>query len=387
MDIKTLLSLMENFTKKYHDTFDVEKSQRELICLLEMYPALFEEPGDEDFYVGKTLEVPIHFGLDNKTINSDYLGYIFDSNLMDEYYSNIQSKNYKNRLNELKDYWVNQTFKDVLKNKHNIEISKGINLVPHIDYFDLDYGLLLRKGILGIRMYLESINTNDFIDSALQCMYLLEVVIDYYIHILKVGDYIHKDLMLNTLMSLKKFPPKTYHEASQLIYLYKQISSIEECNNIEDHLSEYIKEDTQEKYISEYNMLVCKKDVNIGEKSKIIINIMLKADILYKQFKITKGETSEKLIEFISQLVNVIYYDKKFIVSALKNNYSFIFTSILNETSLKNKMSIIDSLPIKFVIDNQIEFIEEIAELSIDDMEINEQDLKARLSKILKIEE
>jgi len=142
---------------------------------------------------------------------------------LEEYYHKIDDEMDKKQVQRLIEYWQGFCQNELCENKNQ------------------DFSLLLTKGLLGYRKYLESLPKTDINDSVIQLTHILETSIDYYINVVEENqEFLPKSvLLLESLHHIKKQPPKSLHQALQLILLFSQLIGQVDAKYVIVETSEY----------------------------------------------------------------------------------------------------------------------------------------------------
>lgn len=260
------LEIMELYTETHRRYDSLCKEKREVECLKVLYPRMFRKIEEKDLIVGRLDFLPIGFGC---VTSLGGVGHYCVFHKLREFERNI-GKEYENRVEKLFEYWEDHDVKALFCRHVLTETTIGrfidcdypLMATARLSGMMLHYDWLCERGIGGIiehiRDKIKADPGNDFLQSSLDAMYLLQTVIDDQQRKLKdacagASDSRQRelDLMLKDLKHIRSSKPETFHQAIQLIWLYALVAGCINYGRLDDILGPYLVNDLRKGLITE----------------------------------------------------------------------------------------------------------------------------------------
>lgn len=249
------LAIMEAYTKAHQDSATLNKARREINCLKTLYPVLFRSIEKDDLLAGRLDFLPIGFG---SVTSIGGVGHYCVFHKLRKFKESLSTNAEKQRVDALYDYWQDHDVKsiycqDVLNDTTTgrfIDCNYPLMATARLSGMMLDYKKLMKYGINGLIDLIRSKPQNDFMESAVESLELLKVVIDYQKELIK-HDMINADearkkdlqLMQDDLTYIRENTPKTFHQALQLFWIYALVAGVINYGRMDDVLGTYLKHD------------------------------------------------------------------------------------------------------------------------------------------------
>lgn len=260
--VEEQLEVMEEYTRVHKETNGMPKGIREIQCMKVLYPRMFRTRKKEDLFVGRYDALPIGFGA---VTSLGGVGHYCVFGKLYTFQESLKEPKDKERVNKLIDYWVDHDLKGKFANKYN---DKVVNKVfsntaltapcessARLSGMMLDYNKLVEKGIIGLRQ--ETLSRmcddadNEFYLAVLDALDLFTECCDFYIEKTEIelknesDPEMQEDLktIIQSLQVIRNDPPKTFHQALQIIWLYTALAGIINYGRLDDVVGTFLKHD------------------------------------------------------------------------------------------------------------------------------------------------
>ena len=262
------LEVMELYTQKHKETEDMSKGKREIACMRVLYPRMFRKRQKEDLFVGRYDALPIGFGA---VTSLGGVGHYCVFGKLNTFQQQLEKEEDKQRVDALIEYWNDHDLKAKHARKYNDKIVNKIFSKNSLDApiessarlsgMMLDYNKLVEKGIKGLRE--ETLSRmcddkdNEFYLAVLDALDLFTDCCDYLAK--QVEDeitYADKDqiedlkVIVESLRVIREEPPKTFHQAIQIVWLYAILAGIINYGRLDDVVGTFLKHDLETGYIT-----------------------------------------------------------------------------------------------------------------------------------------
>lgn len=263
------LTIMEEYTEKHKETAGLAKELREIECMKVLYPRMFRRLMDEDLFIGRYDALPIGFGC---VTSVGGVGHYCYFSKLKVFKDSLEEEALKKRVDDLVDYWKDED----VKTKYMKRYTDGvINTVYYSDvmYYApvttgirlsgmmLDYNKLVSKGIAGLKneiiSRMDGDRKNNFYKASIQALDLFMECCDYLADMLRkeIADFSGqraKDIktIIESLTVIRTEPPKSFHQAIQLVWLYAIMAGVINYGRLDDVLGEYLQKDLNEGVIT-----------------------------------------------------------------------------------------------------------------------------------------
>lgn len=261
------LEIMEQYTRVHQENAGMSKEKRELACLQVLYPRLFRKIEDTDLIAGRIDFLPIGFGC---VTSLGGVGHYCVFNKLLQFRDQFSDAAQKERVDRLYTYWLDQD----LKTKYCKEILTEDTVGRFIDCnypliatarlsgMMLDYPKLLDLGISGLKRLIcqkqENDPENPFYQGALGCLELFSRCAEYLekMALEQAGSAVPErkaqlQRIARGLSWIKQEPPRTFHEAMQLFWLYALLSGVINYGRLDDYLGPYLAKDLEDGTLTE----------------------------------------------------------------------------------------------------------------------------------------
>ncbi|MDR1795447.1 MAG: pyruvate formate lyase family protein [Erysipelotrichaceae bacterium] len=264
------LEIMEEYTRTYKAFESEPKDIREAACLRVLYPRLFREIEPGDLFVGRFDTLPIGFG---SVTSLGGVGHYCVFGKLSEFKEKFKEKQLQDRVSALEDFWLKKDLRSRFLEEYLDEkllgffnedgmaapLIAGVRLSGMM----LDYNKLVRLGIEGleaeIRQYQKQAPDNSFYQACLSCLELFRECCDTLkqqtIKTLELSQdqQQKKDLtvIIESLSVIRSQPPKTFHQAIQLVWLYAILGGIINYGRLDDVVGSFLKHDLENGVIDE----------------------------------------------------------------------------------------------------------------------------------------
>lgn len=255
------LEIMEEYTAVHRSMLDSFKEEREVACLKVIFPRLLRTIQDQDLFAGRLDFLPVGFG----TVTSvGGVGHYCVFRKLRTFQNELPEEE-RYRVDTLYEYWLDHD----LKTQYNKEVLTPDTIGMFIDCnypmiatarlsgMMLDYPKLLANGIGGLRKMLQDKLScdpeNKFHKAGLEC---LEIFVS-------CAESLRQDALrqmdtcteerrpelqriMDGLETVKEEPPRTFHEALQLFWLYALLAGVINYGRLDDYLGPYLAADIRE---------------------------------------------------------------------------------------------------------------------------------------------
>ncbi|MDL2276273.1 bifunctional phosphopantothenoylcysteine decarboxylase/phosphopantothenate--cysteine ligase CoaBC [Breznakia sp. OttesenSCG-928-G09] len=257
------LAIMEAYTKAHQDSAGLDKAEREINCLKTIFPVLFRSIEEDDLLAGRLDFLPIGFG---SVTSIGGVGHYCVFHKLRKFKDELTSEEEKQRVDALYEYWQDHDVKaiycqDVLNDTTTgrfIDCDYPFMATARLSGMMLDYKKLMKYGIPGLIDLISSKPQNAFMQSSIESLKLLKVVIDKQVELVheakqdvdaaRLADL---KLMENDLLYIRDHTPKTFHQALQLFWIYAMVAGVINYGRMDDVLGPYLKRDLDEGRLSE----------------------------------------------------------------------------------------------------------------------------------------
>ncbi|MDF9825597.1 pyruvate-formate lyase [Breznakia sp. PF5-3] len=257
------LAIMEAYTKAHQDSAGLDKAEREINCLKTIFPVLFRSIEEDDLLAGRLDFLPIGFG---SVTSIGGVGHYCVFHKLRKFKDELTSEEERQRVDALYEYWQDHDVKaiycrDVLNDTTTgrfIDCDYPFMATARLSGMMLDYKKLMKYGIPGLIDLISSKPQNAFMQSSIESLKLLKVVIDKQVELVheakqdvdaaRLADL---KLMENDLLYIRDHTPKTFHQALQLFWIYAMVAGVINYGRMDDVLGPYLKRDLDEGRLSE----------------------------------------------------------------------------------------------------------------------------------------
>ncbi|MDD9147988.1 pyruvate formate lyase family protein [Sporolactobacillus sp. CQH2019] len=253
------LEIMEQYTQVHRDSLNLSKEKREINCLNVIYPQLFRRIEDQDLIAGRLDFLPIGFGC---VTSLGGVGHYCVFDKLEKFRDQLQTEEQKARVDQLYKYWEDHDVKalycrDILTEDTTgrfIDCNFPLMATARLSGMMLDYPRLLSNGINGLEnivsQKLLADSNNEFLKACIEAFKLYKKVIDYErksVQNAMVGTDKHRmnqlKLIEADLAAIRSDPPKTFHQAMQMIWIYALLAGCINYGRLDDYLGPYLKHD------------------------------------------------------------------------------------------------------------------------------------------------
>ena len=262
------LEVMELYTEKHKETKGMSKGKREIACMRVLFPRMFRKRQKEDLFVGRYDALPIGFGA---VTSLGGVGHYCVFGKLNTFQQQLEKEEDKQRVNALIEYWNDHDLKAKHARKYNDKIvnkvfSKNsldapIESSARLSGMMLDYNKLVEKGVKGLRE--ETLSRmcddkdNEFYLAVLDALDLFSDCCDYLAKQVE-NEIIYADkdqiedlkVIVESLRVIREEPPKTFHQAIQIVWLYAILAGIINYGRLDDVVGIFLKHDLDTGYIT-----------------------------------------------------------------------------------------------------------------------------------------
>ncbi len=257
------LIIMEAYTKAHHDNIKQDKAVREINCLKTIFPALFRSIEADDLIAGRLDFLPIGFG---SVTSIGGVGHYCVFHKLRALKDLFDTDAEKARIDALYEYWQNYDVKtlycqDVLNDTTGrfIDGRPPLMATARLSGMMLNYKRLMKYGVSGIKRWiLSQPSQNTFLQASYEAMELFQRIIDKQIQLVQKAQasadkkrVIELQLMSDDLKAIKYEPPKTFHQALQLFWLYALAAGVINYGRMDDVLGPFLQRDLSANLINE----------------------------------------------------------------------------------------------------------------------------------------
>lgn len=256
------LEIMEAYTNAHINSHNFDKAQREINCLKTIYPTLFRSIEDTDMIAGRLDFLPIGFG---SVTSVGGVGHYCVFHKLREFKDQLDDENH-HRIDKLYDYWTDHDVKaiycnDVLNDTTTgrfIDASYPFMATARLSGMMLDYNKLMRLGVSGLIEEIKDKEANEFLLASIESLNLFKDVISRQIEIVQRATINANEtriselnLIIDSLNHISNHPPKTFHQALQLFWLYALCAGAINYGRMDIVLGSFLKNDIDSGLISE----------------------------------------------------------------------------------------------------------------------------------------
>ena len=262
------LRIMERYTAVHRDATErgLSRLEREVACLEVIYPVLFRSIGDDDTIAGRLDFLPVGFGC---VTSLGGVGHYCVFHKLRAFKDLLETPGERARVDALLDYWRDHDVKalycdEVLDDAcvgRFIDCSYPFMATARLSGMMLDYGKLLRLGVDGMAELVASGERGDFRDACGRALGLFGACIDRQVELVEEalgrcgsrerGRAAELRLMADDLRAVRHEPPRTFHQALQLFWLYALVSGCINYGRLDVLLGDYLEADIRAGRITE----------------------------------------------------------------------------------------------------------------------------------------
>lgn len=238
------LEIMERYTATHRAHAGDDKARREVECLKVIYPTMFRHVQEGDLIAGRLDFLPIGFG---SVTSVGGVGHYCVFHKLRAFKEQLRTAEERGRVDALYDYWQDHDTKslycqDVLDGVTTgrfIDCAYPFMATARLSGMMLDYAKLVRLGVGGLlsEVGLRAREAREggrgdataFLDACADALLLFRDVIDRQVELvgeallapgLPAGRQAELELMRDDLVAVRSEPPRTFHQALQLFWLY-----------------------------------------------------------------------------------------------------------------------------------------------------------------------
>lgn len=263
------LEVMEEYTKVHKETANLSKEEREIACQSVLFPRMFRKLMNEDLFVGRYDALPIGFG--SVTSLGGVAHYCHNYNL-NKFREQLETEDLKQRVDVLANYWEAEDVKTKFMHDYTDGVVNTmantinwtyapVSSLTRISGMMLDYNKLMDKGIVGLKKEINDQLTidvdNQFYKCSIKALDLFTVCCDDLKEKLEnelesYSDPRKKEIqtIIDSLGLIRTEPPKSFHQAMQLFWLYATFAGVINYGRMDDVLGEYLQNDLDKQVIS-----------------------------------------------------------------------------------------------------------------------------------------
>lgn len=260
------IEIMELYTQTYAKNEHMPKEIRETECLRVLFPRLLREIEDDDLLAGRYDFLPIGFGCVTSTGG---VGHYCVFNKL-EAFKQTCTEEQQVRIDALMKFWEHRDTKAQFVEKYMDGVimnafsnasyacptAAGIRLSGMM----LDYNKLVKVGISGLRQEInmrDNMGENLFYDGCRKVLDLFAECCDYLadnaLSKKKTASpqrKIELQRIADSLNVIRSEPPRTFHQATQLVWLYALLSGVINYGRLDDVLGEFLANDLDDGILS-----------------------------------------------------------------------------------------------------------------------------------------
>ncbi|MDR1834046.1 MAG: hypothetical protein LBQ92_05265 [Propionibacteriaceae bacterium] len=263
LDADGQLALMERYTQTHRAAAGLPKERREIACLRVLYPALFRDIEDGDWFAGRLDFLPIGFGCVTSVGGVGHYC-VFDKLLA--FRDALPSAADRERVDALYGYWEDHDTKalycaDTLTGAtvgRFIDCDYPLMATARLSGVMLDYETLLELGPSGmaarLRARLEEEPGNEFLLACQAALGIYRDVVDSYQA--KIAKHLAGDVpperaakletMAESLAQIRDGRAETFHQAIQQCWLFALLAGCINYGRWDDYLGPYLAADLAE---------------------------------------------------------------------------------------------------------------------------------------------
>ncbi len=253
------LALMERYTDSHRAHSGSGREQRELACLRVQYPALLRRIEPEDLFAGRIDVLPIGFGC---VTSLGGVGHFCVFNKLRAFQKTLENTADRARVDALYDYWAEHDLKTLYCREALTETTVGrfidteypLIATARLSGMMLDYQKLVDLGIGGLRAEIEARLMQEPQNAFLRCsLGGLDLFVECAETYARMAETMLPDTqgerrdalarMRDSLRKVQTDPPKTFHQALQLFWLYALLAGVINYGRLDDVLGPYLARD------------------------------------------------------------------------------------------------------------------------------------------------
>lgn len=264
------------FTKVYIENENEHPYIRELKCLQVQSRNIFLPMKDGCIFAGSIDRMEV--GIDPERGNITDAAYFCHFDKLEEFITNIDDDEYRKQVKEMSSYWKQETTYFKCRDAFDKETNQ---VCPDDNYYSavqmsypmygfggpcLNYDKLLKLGVQGLSLMVkeqmckaDSEDERAYLRSLEGSLQLFaEIVSMYYEEAMEkcrqASDSIIKgnySLIARSLKGIIEEPPKHYHEAIQLVWLYSLISLTRNYGRMDNYLGDFLQNDITSGYLTQ----------------------------------------------------------------------------------------------------------------------------------------
>ncbi len=255
------LEIMEEYTRVHKASLGLSREEREINCLKVIFPRLFRSIEPQDRIIGRLDFLPIGFGC---VTSLGGVGHYCVFDKLRKLQEQFTSEEDKRRVDVLYDYWCSHDIKALYCKKVLTENTIGrfidcrypLMATARLSGMMLHYDWLCQYGIRGlsqkIQDKLSSQPDNKYLKASLEALQLFQTVTDYLSGMAQKAQANADDerkeqlkLIVSSLSVIRTEPPRTFHQALQLVWLYALLAGCINYGRLDDVLGPYMVQDIE----------------------------------------------------------------------------------------------------------------------------------------------
>lgn len=255
------LEIMEEYTRVHRESSSLSRERRELNCLKVIYPRLFRSIEEQDRLAGRLDFLPIGFGC---VTSLGGVGHYCVFDKLRAMKDCFQSDEDKARIDALYEYWSRRDLKALYCEKVLTSDTTGrfidcrfpFMATARLSGMMLHYDWLCQYGIDGLKEKaagrLALAPDNEYLRVSLEALTLFQTVVDALFAMAFEAQAsasprrrTELELICASLSAIRSQPPKTFHQAIQLIWLYALLAGCINYGRLDDILGPYLVRDLE----------------------------------------------------------------------------------------------------------------------------------------------
>jgi pyruvate-formate lyase len=263
------LRIMERYTQIHRGNANADKARREVECLKVLYPTLFRHVQDQDLIAGRLDFLPIGFG---SVTSLGGVGHYCVFHKLRAFKQELSCDEERERADALYDYWQDHDVKalycdevlDGVTTGRFIDCTYPLMATARLSGMMLDYSKLIRLGVGGLldevrgRRTKAPAGAQEFLSACEEVLILFREVIDYEAaeceRASSEAEGARQDelrLMRDDLLAVRSEPPRTFHQALQLFWLYALCAGCINYGRLDTLLGPFLVRDLERGTITE----------------------------------------------------------------------------------------------------------------------------------------
>ena len=261
------LAIMEEYTRVHVRFTGQDKARREVECLKVLFPTMFRSIEHDDLIAGRLDFLPIGFG---SVTSVGGVGHYCVFHKLRAFKELLATDDERARVDALYDYWQDHDVKalycqDVLNGTTTgrfIDCAYPFMATARLSGMMLDYRKLCELGVDGLRDLVNQGVQNEFMRAADEALEIFGRVIDRQMELVdeerqravEFGDSRRIEecvWMYDDLSAIRHDPPKTFHQALQLFWLYALCAGCINYGRMDIVLGPYLKHDLESGLITD----------------------------------------------------------------------------------------------------------------------------------------